>query len=111
MNLLTILLQTVAEQAQSGGAGGQSPFTMIIFLVVLFGVMYFFMIRPQQKRQKELNQFRNQLEKGQKVITAGGIYGTIKELKERYVILEVDSNTSLRVDRSMIMRSTEDVQQ
>ena len=83
----------------------------IIMMVLIFVVMYFFMIRPQQKRQKELNNFRNSLEKGQKVITAGGIYGTIKEVKERYVLVDIDSNTTIRVDKSMVMKDTSDLQQ
>lgn len=80
---------------------------MIIMLVLFVAVFYFFLMRPQQKRQKEMNQFREALTKGQKVITAGGIYGTIKEIKDGYVLLDVDSNTSIRVDKTMIMRVPE----
>ncbi len=101
MNLMTVMLQ-----ATGGSAAGGSGF--LIMMVLIFAVMYFFMIRPQQKRQKELVKFRNALEKGQKVITAGGIYGTVKEVKEGYVLLEVDNNVSIRVDKSMIMRDPSD---
>jgi len=100
--ILTILLQ-------AGAATGGAQF--IIMMVLLFGVMYFFMIRPQQKRQKELNKFRNTLEKGQKVITAGGIYGTIREVKEYYVLLDVDNNVSIRVDKSVVMKDNSDLAQ
>lgn len=103
MNLMTIVLQ-----ASEGGGGGTMQF--LLLLGAMFVVMYFFMIRPQQKRQKELNNFRNTLAKGQKVITAGGIYGTIKEIKEQYILIEVDNNVSIRVDKSMIMRDNTDVQ-
>ena len=64
---------TETEQAQQGG----SPWTMWIMLALIFGVMYFFMIRPQKKQQKELQKFRDSLQKGDKIVTIGGIYGTI----------------------------------
>lgn len=103
MNFLTVMLQAAAPE------GGGMQF--IIMMVLIFGVMYFFMIRPQQKRQKELVKFREALERGQKIITAGGIYGTIKEVKEVYVIVEVDNNVSIRIDKSMIMKDPTDLVQ
>jgi len=72
--------------------------------------MYFFMIRPQQKKQKELVKFRNSLQKGDKVITMGGIYGVIVEVKEQYVLVEVDSNVKLRVDKSSLVKDVSDIQ-
>lgn len=103
MTLNTILLQAAPAQ------GGGMDFTFIIMMVLIFAVMYFLMIRPQQKRQKELVKFRNTLEKGSKVITAGGIYGTIKEIKDTTVLVDVDTNVTLRLDKSMIMRDTSDI--
>ena len=77
MNILTIFLQAQAGgQAQQGGGG----FTFIIMMVAIFAIMYFLMIRPQQKKQKELQAFRNSLKKGDKVVTAGGIFGTVDEI-------------------------------
>jgi preprotein translocase subunit YajC len=67
------------------------------------------MIRPQQKRQKELMKFRQSLEKGNKVITAGGIYGTVKSVEENTVMLEVDHNVAIRVDKSSLMRDPSDI--
>lgn len=96
----------IALQAQQG-----SSLSFILMMVMVFVVMYFFMIRPQQKRQKELMKFRNALEKGQKVITAGGIYGTVREVKENYVLMEVDNNVSIRVDKTMIMKDPSDLGQ
>lgn len=84
---------------------------MLIFMLLLFVVMWLFMIRPQQKKQKELNNFRNSLEVGQKVITAGGIYGKIKEVKETYVLVEIDNNVHIRIDKSMIMKDPTDLPQ
>ncbi len=96
---------------QAGAAslmGGES-IQFIIMMVLIFGVMYFFMIRPQQKRQKELNKFRDSLANGMKVITAGGIYGTIKEVKEAYVLIEIDNSVNIRIDKSMIMKDNTDL--
>ena len=99
MNVMTIMLQA------AGGGSAQ----VLIMMVLIFGVMYFLMIRPQQKKQKELVKFRNALEKGQKIVTAGGIYGTVKEVKEGYVLVEVDSNVAIRVDKNMVMRDPSDI--
>lgn len=96
MNTLTILLQTAAA--------GQSSASFWIMIILVFAVMYFFMIRPQQKQQKELQAFRNSLKKGDKVITAGGIYGTVDEIKENYVLLKVDGETRIRVDKTCISK-------
>lgn len=105
MTLNTILLQDTAAQQQGGG------YSFIIMMVLIFVVMYFFMIRPQQKRQKELNRFRNSLENGTKVVTAGGIYGTVKEVNDESVLIEVDNGVKLRVAKSMVMRDPADMVQ
>lgn len=105
MNLMTILLEGAAGAgtgAPAGGGGGMM--SSLIMIVLLFVVMYFFMIRPQRKQQKELDRFRNSMEKGQKVVTAGGIYGVVKEVNDRDILMEVDGNVTLRVDKSAIMR-------
>ena len=99
MSLNMIYLQQAAAQ---GGSG----LSFIIMMVLIFVVMWFFMIRPQQKRQKELNNFRNSLEVGQKVIT-----GKIKEVKEAYVLMEIDNNVHIRVDKNMIMKDPKDLPQ
>lgn len=91
----TILLQA---QGQGGGMG------MIIMLVVLFAIMYFFMIRPQNKKQKEIQKFRNELTVGQEVVTIGGIYGTIKSIDEvaNTVTLEVATGVKIVFAREAI---------
>lgn len=94
------------QTAQAG-----SNWSFIIMMVLIFVVMWFFMIRPQQKRQKELNNFRNALQPGQKVVTAGGIYGKIKEVKDTYVLIEVDNNVHIRIDKNMIMKDPTDLPQ
>lgn len=82
----------------------------IAMIVLIFVVMYFFMIRPQQKRQKELNQFRASLKKGDKIVTVGGIYGTVAEVKEDKVLVEVDSNVKILVDKAAVVKDMADVQ-
>lgn len=105
MTFTTIMLQA-ATGAATGAATPQqgSMWSSLLMIVLLFVVMYFFMIRPQRKQQKELDNFRNSLAKGQKVVTAGGIYGVVKEINERDILMEVDGNVTLRVDKTAIMR-------
>lgn len=85
-------------------AGGGSNFTFLIMMAVIFVVMYLFMIRPQQKRQKELVNFRNSLQKGDHILTAGGIYGKVKEVNDTTVVIEVANDVNIKMDKSMIMR-------
>lgn len=109
MNTLFVLLQASAPAQAAGKAGGNWSF--LIMMVAIFAVMYFLMIRPQQKRQKELNAYRDNLQRGDKVITAGGIYGTIVEVKEKYVLLEVDTNVKIRIDKASLVKDNTDIQQ
>ena len=101
------MLFSLLQAAPAQGLGGNGSF--ILMMVALFGVMYFFMIRPQQKRQKELRAFRDSLQKGNKVITAGGVYGTVVEIKDTSVLIEVDNNVKLRVDRGSIVKDPTDI--
>lgn len=110
MNEILILLQAAGTTAAAPAAKGGMDMTMIIMMVAVFAIMWLFMIRPQQKKQKELQNFRKSLQTGDKVITAGGIFGTIKEIRENYILLEVDKGTDIRVDKTMIMKDTSDVQ-
>ena len=88
---MTVLLQ-----------GGGSSLSFIIMMVAIFAIMYFFMIRPQNKKQKEIMNFRKNLEVGQSVVTAGGIYGKIKELEDNVVVLEIAAGVNIRIDRNSI---------
>lgn len=99
---MIMTLITLLQAAQQPAAGGGASFWIMILL--LFGVMWFFMIRPQRKQQKELEKFRNELKKGDKVVTAGGIYGTVAEIQERSVLIKVDGEVKLRVDKNSIVR-------
>lgn len=75
---------------------------MIIWLVVLFAIMWFLMIRPQRKQQKALEEMRKTLKKGDRVITAGGIHGVVAEVEETTVLIKVDGEVKLRMDRNSI---------
>ena len=105
MTTLITLLQAAAPAAGQQAGGGWSFWLMII---LMFVIMYFFMIRPQRKQQKELEKFRNELKKGDKVITAGGIYGTVGEIEEKTILLKVDGDVKLRVDKNSIVRDPSD---
>ena len=97
MNFMTILQAAPAAQ-------GGSQWSMWIMLALIFVVMWFFMIRPQRKQQKELQNFRDSLKKGDKVVTIGGIYGIVCEIKEGSVLIEVDNNVKIRVSKQALVK-------
>ena len=94
-------------QAQPQG----SNWTFLIMIILIFVVMWAFMIRPQQKKQKELDKFRNELKKGDKVVTIGGLYGTVAEIKDKVVFIEVDNNVKIKVDKASLVKDFSDAQQ
>ena len=99
-------LQTAAGAQPAGGG-----MSMWIMLALIFVVMWFFMIRPQRKQQKELQNFRDSLKKGDKVVTVGGIYGTVDEIKEGSVLIVVDKDVKIRVSKNALVKDfTEPVQ-
>ncbi len=104
--LTTILLQAAtAEGAQ--GAGWMN----MVMLLLIFVIFYFFMIRPQTKRQKEIKKFQDSLENGKTVITQGGIYGRVREVKDNYVLVEIADGVKIRVNKNMVFDSPEDASQ
>ena len=102
MNLLSILQQAAADGSQWSG---------IVMMVVIVAIFYFFMIRPQQKKQKEIQKAREALKVGDKVITAGGIYGRIREIGDVYMMIEVANGVTIRIDKSSVFASAEDAAQ
>ncbi len=104
MNFITFLLNAEPAAGAQAQAQAGSSWSMWIMLILIFVVMWLFMIRPQRKQQKELQKFREGLKKGDKVVTIGGIYGTVAEVKEKSLLLEVDSNVKLRVDKNSVVR-------
>ena len=101
-NLLYVLLMGQATE-------GQNPLTQFLPLLLIIVVFYFFMIRPQMKRQKDLRKYREALQKGDKVITTGGIYGKIDSMKDNYIIVEIDNNVKIKIDKSAILKDSSDI--
>ena len=96
MNLLSILLQAPAGGSQWSGILMMGSYRSYLSI--------FFMIRPQQKKQKEIQKSREALKTGDKVITAGGIYGKIKEIGDTYMLIEVADGVRIRVDKNFYFR-------
>ena len=97
----------VAEQEPSFFA----QYSMWFMILGMIAIMYFFMWRPESKRRKQMQQFRDGLKKGDKIITAGGIYGVIKEVHETSLLIEVDSNVTLRIDKNMVVADPSQIAQ
>jgi preprotein translocase subunit YajC len=91
-------LAFITLQAAAGGG----DWSFLIMMVAIFSNMYFFMIRPQNKKQKEIATFRQNLQVGQEVITAGGILGKVKEIEDHIIVLEIAQNVKIRIDRNSI---------
>jgi len=92
-----------AFNGQTGAAAGTGGmFTALMPLILIFAIFYFLLIAPQRKREKAHKEMISNLKKGDKIITGGGIYGTIVKLKKNYVEIEVDKDTKLRIQRSSI---------
>ena len=101
--MFNILLQApVAANPQQGG------YPSIILIVLMIVVFYFFMIRPQMKKQKEMKKFRDSIKNGDKVITAGGIYGKVKEVKETVIVLEIADNVRISIDKGSVYPNAAD---
>lgn len=99
----------LAAQPTQGSGGWQ----MIVMMVVIFAIMWFLMIRPQQKKQKEIRAFQNALKAGDTVVTGGGIYGTVKkiDLTTNKVDIEIAHNVVITVDKGYVFASVQASQQ
>ena len=88
-------------------AQGGSNMSFLFMMVIIFAIMWFFMIRPQQKRQKEIQNFRNSIARGTQVVTAGGIYGTVKDIDEAANTLKVEiaNGICITVDKGSVFAS------
>jgi preprotein translocase subunit YajC len=99
----TVLLQAAPAAPTPGGGGIE----MIVLIAGLVGIMYFMMIRPQQKRAKKEKQFRASIKEGDKVVTIGGMHGKVDRVDGDTIIVVAD-NSKLRFDRSAIARYSDD---
>ncbi|HOB83600.1 MAG TPA: preprotein translocase subunit YajC [Bacteroidales bacterium] len=101
-SLAFVYLMSQPAGATTGGQGN----ALITFLplILVFVVFYFFMIRPQMKKQKEMTNYRNSLKKGDKVVTTGGIYGRVHEVKDNYIMMDAGGDIKLKVDKSALVK-------
>lgn len=101
-------MNTILLSAQSNAGGGGMG--MLIMMVAIFAIMYFLMIRPQQKQQKKIREFQNSLEKGSKVLVGGGIHGTVRsvDLAAGTIDVEIASGTVITVEKTSVFASAQD---
>jgi preprotein translocase subunit YajC len=107
MSISYILLQTTSPAGTEGGIFGKlGSFFPLVLIIVVF---YFFMIRPQMKKQKELKNYRDSLQKGDKVVTTGGIYGKLVGVSDNTVEVEIANNLTIKVDKYAILKDSTDL--
>ncbi len=105
MNYLFTFLQDEAARPAGGGM------MMWVIIIVCIVIMWLFMIRPQRKQQKELQQFRDGLKKGDKIITVGGIYGIVVEVRDNTLLIEIDNDVKIKVSKNSVVRDPSETQQ
>lgn len=96
MNLISVILMLGGQDGQGGGMSS------IIFLILIFGVFWFFMIRPQMKKQKAQQKFKETIGKGDKIVTIGGVHGKIIEVQDTTFIIEVEGQNRLKIEKSAV---------
>ena len=102
MNILNMfLLQAPAQQGSSWSG--------LLMIVLIFVIFWLFFIRPQNKKAKEQQKFRENLQKGDKVVTIGGIHGKVEEVRENTVLVSVDHNTKIEFEKSAIIPNASQV--
>jgi len=99
------LLLMASPEGEGGGLGAFIP------LLAVIAIFYFFMIRPQMRRQKEVRQFRENLKEGDKVLTIGGIYGKIVKINDNTLLLEIAENVRVKVEKSGVVKDNSDINQ
>ncbi len=97
LNLAVLALMSPPQE-------GQSPFVSLLPLLLIILVFYFFMIRPQMRKQKELRSFRESLKKGDKIVTTGGIYGKINDISGQVITVDVGNNIHIKVDKNAVLK-------
>lgn len=101
---------TATDGAKSGTGSTPSNYSGLIMIVVLIAVFYFLLIRPQQKKQKEMRKFREALKEGDHVVTAGGIYGKITGVKDTTFIINIGDGVNIKIDKGSVYPSAADTQ-
>jgi len=108
MNSLGIII-TASILLFAPATEDQNPMMTFLPLLLIIVVFYFFMIRPQMRRQKELRNYRDSLQKGDKVVTTGGIYGKISEIQDNIIWVEIADKIRIKVDKSAILKDPSDI--
>lgn len=103
--------ETAAEEGKSSSSAFSFLGSPMFMFIIIIAIMYFLMIRPQRKRQKEIENFRNSLQPGMEVVTSGGLYGKIKEINGNIVVVEIAHNVNVRVDISVVFANPGAMQQ
>ncbi|MEE8420656.1 MAG: preprotein translocase subunit YajC [Dehalococcoidales bacterium] len=98
LSMIAMLGGCVPPQGEAEGF----DWSILIFIGLIFGVFYFMMIRPQRRRQKEHNELMVELQKGDKVLTTGGIYGVVESLSDESIVIKIESGATLRVARTSV---------
>jgi len=105
MNTLNFILL----MAQPANGEQASPLMQFLPLILIFVVFYFFIIRPQMKRQKELKNFRASLKKGDKIVTTGGIMGKVNDVKDDFLLIEIAENVRVKVAKNAVVKDISDI--
>ncbi|MGN0227683.1 MAG: preprotein translocase subunit YajC [Paludibacteraceae bacterium] len=105
------MLDLILLDAETGATQQGSQWSFWVMMILIFVVFYFFMIRPQTKKQKELQKQRENMKKGDKVVTAGGIYGEIKEVQETTFIITIAKDVTIKVSKDSVFADAADVAQ
>ena len=105
--LLMVFVVGCVPSAVPEGEGSSSIMPMIIFLVIIFAAFYFLTIRPQRRKQKQHEELVQELQKGDRVITAGGIYGQIESMNEESIVLKIESGSTIRIARPSVIGKRE----
>ena len=97
-----LLLSGCTAASTTGTTGGSDTITLIVVLVLIFAVFYFLTIRPQRKRQKEQQKLIEELKRGDRIITIGGLYGTIESTDEESIVIKLESDATVRIVKSAV---------
>lgn len=100
-------MMNILLQAAGGGAMGSS----LLMMVAIIAVFYFFMIRPQQKKQKDIQKARESMKTGDKIVTAGGIHGRIREAGDTWFLVEISDGVKIKIEKTSVFASSADVEQ
>ncbi len=101
-NLLYVLLMAPATE-------NQNPLMTFLPFILIIVVFYFFMIRPQAKKQKDLRAYRESLKKGDRIVTTGGIYGKVVDIKDNVVVVDVGEQVRFKIDKSAVLKDASDL--